>query len=555
MPKNRATMPTEDARAPEPADTLAMALLEAYQLPAIPSSNAYQAARQAFEAFLQGATCVDIAASALKGIPEVLLDVDDAKATLKPLVVRHGKLYLSRLDHLEEQVALQIKARLAPRDATRVVGAHWLPQPKANTTFTGVDQQKAVHLAVQSSFAVLTGGPGTGKTTTAACIIGATLETHGLKLEDIRLCAPTGRAASQLHGGLIEGDKALALNATRLGCADADDMRRRLPKSYTIHKFVRNPEMMAGAKLVVVDECSMVDLALFHSLLKLIPADARIVLIGDPQQLPSVDTGSVFADLCGNAQIQGHLVTLKEPLRAEGEAKVWYDFVVGYRNPTQTSHPKSGLEKAEAKAIIAASLEGFRAIAVLSRDPAYADRSATPSAEKLQALTASIKSVRILCAYHRGELGVRRLNETIRKELGLVAPDAPGSLVMITRNDHKVTDLSNGDVGLVVSDGLVWFPGKTVAIPFNQLPPNTPAFATTIHKSQGSEYDKVLLVLPPADKSSEEDGVEPFINKQLIFTGITRARRTIALFSTSETLYQALDTPAVRASGLSERLS
>lgn len=553
MPKNRPTMPSDDAQAPESADTLATALLQAYQVPAIPSSKAYQAARRAFEAFLQGATCVDIAANALQGIPEVLLDVDDAKATLKPLVVRHGKLYLGRLDHLEERLALQIKARLTPLDTTRVAGPHWLPQPKANSTFTGVDQQKAVQLAVQTSFTVLTGGPGTGKTTTAACIIGATLETHGLRLEDIRLCAPTGRAASQLHGGLIEGDKALAVNATRLGCADADDLRRRLPKSYTIHKFVRNPEMMVGAKLVIVDECSMVDLALFHGLLKLIPADARIVLIGDPQQLPSVDTGSVFADLCGNARLQGHLVTLKEPLRAEGEAKTWYDFVVAYRNQTQSVHPVRGLEKADVKAVLAASLEGFRAIVTLAKDPTFANRSSTPSAEKLQALAAAIKSVRILCAYHRGELGVRRLNETIRKELGLVAPDAPGSLVMITRNDHKVTDLSNGDVGLVVADGLVWFPGKTVAIPFNQLPPNTPAFATTIHKSQGSEYDKVLLVLPPADKTEDDDS-EPFINKQLIFTGITRARRTITLFTTSETLYQALDTPAVRASGLSERL-
>jgi len=126
---------------------------------------------------------------------------------------------------------------------------------------------------------------------------------------------------------------------------------------------------------------------------------------------------------------------------------------------------------------------------------------------------------------------------------------------MITRNDHKVTDLSNGDVGLVVADGLVWFPGKTVAIPFNQLPPNTPAFATTIHKSQGSEYDKVLLVLPPAEASPDEADTEPFINKQLIFTGITRARRTISIFSTSFTLYEALDHRAERASGLSERLS
>ena len=545
-------MPFEISNEQDPAATLTQALLQAYQLPATPQSNAFKAVKKAFSAFLQGSTCEKISPDELVDIPEALIDIDDLKPTRKPLVVRYGKVYLTRLDHLEQRLADQIKARLQPLDTKAKPGAHWLPKPKPS--FTGVDQQNAVKLAIQTSLFVLTGGPGTGKTTTAACIIGANLEYHRLRLEDVRLCAPTGRAASQLHGGLIDASKALAMHCEKLGCKDIVELKHRLPKSYTIHKFVHNPEMMEGAKLIIVDECSMIDLGLFHELLSIIPSDARIVLIGDPQQLPSVDTGSVFADLCGNARLQAHLVTLKEPLRAEGEAKVWYDFVVAYRNPTQTSHPTSGLEKAEAKAIIAASLEGFRAIVTLAKDPTFTKRSATPSAEKLQALTASIKSVRILCAYHRGELGVRRLNETIRKELGLVAPDAPGCLVMITRNDHKVTDLSNGDVGLVVADGLVWFPGKTVAIPFNQLPPNTPAFATTIHKSQGSEYDKVLLVLPPADKSSEEDGIEPFINKQLIFTGITRARRTIALFSTSETLYQALDTPAVRASGLSERL-
>jgi len=555
MPKpNPSSLPVQSGTT-EPATTLATALLEAYRIAPAPSSHAYQAARKAYTAFLQGATCVDVAPASLLGIPEALIDIDDTRQTLKPLVVRHGKLYLARLDHLEEQLAGLIKTRLTAPDAKFTPAPVWLPQPKPNSTFTGIDQQSAVKLAVQTPFAVLTGGPGTGKTTTAACIIGATLETHGLKLEDIRLCAPTGRAASQLHGGLIEADKALAVNAERLGCKDLEELRRRLPKSYTIHKFIRNPDMMIGAKLVIVDECSMVDLALFHSLLKLIPADARIVLIGDPQQLPSVDTGSVFADICVNARLQAHLVTLKEPIRAEGEAKTWYDFVVRYKNRTNTPHPGHGLQPADAKALRAASLVEFKAIVALAGDPAYANRTISPAPEKLKALADKIKSARILCAYHRGELGVRKLNESTRKELGLTTPDAPGSLVMITRNDHKVTDLSNGDVGLVVADGLVWFPGKTVAIPFNQLPPNTPAFATTIHKSQGSEYDKVLLVLPPAEASPDEADTEPFINKQLTFTGITRARRTISIFSTSSTLYEALDHRAERASGLSERLS
>ena len=551
MPNLSARMTT----APEfvPAATLATALLESYNVPAKPGSKAFNLAQAAFETFLRGATCVEVEASSLVDVPDCLLAIDKPSTTKKPLVVRNGKLYLARLDHLEALLAQQILERLKPRNADVTPQAHWLPQPKPDSTFTAADQREAVKLAVQAPFAVLTGGPGTGKTTTASCIIGATLETYKIKPEDVRLCAPTGRAASQLHGGLIEDDKALVKNAKHLGCQSNEELRQRLPKAYTIHKFIRNPDMMEGAKLVVVDECSMIDLGLFHDLLRLIPKDARIVLIGDPQQLPSVDTGSVFRDLCGQGCLASYLVTLKEPIRAQGQAKTWYDFVVEYKDRTRTPHPAEGLVKASADNVMAACIEAFKAIVKLAHEECYTNPAVTPSAKALLMLSQTIKSIRVLCAFHRGPLGVRKLNEAIRNALNLEGSESPGALIMITRNDHDVTDLSNGDVGLVVKGGRVWFPGKTVAIPFNQLPPHTPAFATTIHKSQGSEYGKVLLVLPqPEDEPNEE--AEPFINKQLVFTGITRARDTIALFTTSDILYTALGKSADRASGLAERL-
>jgi exodeoxyribonuclease V alpha subunit len=545
-------MPSEISNEQDPASTLTQALLQAYQLPTTPQSNAFKAVKKAFSAFLQGSTCEKISHDELVDIPEALIDVDDLKLTRKPLVVRYGKVYLTRLDHLEQRLADQIKARLLPLDTKAKPKAHWLPKPKPS--FTGVDQQNSVKLAVQASLFVLTGGPGTGKTTTAACIIGANLEYHRLRLEDVRLCAPTGRAASQLHGGLIDASKALAIHCEKLGCKDVVELKHRLPKSYTIHKFVHNPEMMEGAKLVIVDECSMIDLGLFHELLSIIPSDARIVLIGDPQQLPSVDTGSVFADICRNQLIRDRLCTLTEPLRADGQARTWYNFAVGYQERKKTPHPEQGLREAKITAVLESSLEKYQSVAKLANSSVYSKPEEPPTAAQLVDLENNIKSVRILCAYHGGELGVRKLNERIRKELGLKKPDSPGSLVMITRNDARVTNLSNGDVGLVVKDGLVWFPGKTVAIPFNQLPPNTPAFATTIHKSQGSEYSSVLLVLPKPDSNDEEDNREAFINKQLVFTGITRAKDNLTVFSTSDTLYDALDEPADRASGLDKRL-
>lgn len=537
----------------EPATTLAKALLESYDIPAEPGSNAFKLAQSAFATFLRGATCEDVAEANLKNVPDCLLAIETQTTTKKPLIIRNRKLYLARLDHLEDLLAKQILGRLRPRNTDTLPLAHWLPQPIPDSDFTAADQREAVKLAVQAPFAILTGGPGTGKTTTASCIIGATLEAYNILPEDVRLCAPTGRAASQLRGGLIEDDKTLVINTERIGCRSKDELQRRLPKAYTIHKFIRNPEMMEGAKLVLIDECSMIDLGLFHDLLKLIPVDSRIILIGDPQQLPSVETGSVFRDICGQGRLSPYLVTLKEPLRAKGQAKTWYDFVVDYKDRTSTPHPAEGLVVAGADAVLAGCIEKFKEVVKLAHEVCYTDEAKSPSEAELKKLSKAIKSIRVLCAFHRGPLGVRKLNEAIRKALGLESPESPGALIMVTQNDHDVTDLSNGDVGLVVKGGRVWFPGKTVSIPFNQLPPHTPAFATTIHKSQGSEYGKVLLVLPKPEEEADEDS-EPFINKQLVFTGITRARDTIAIFSTSEILYTALGKSAERASGLAERL-
>ena len=548
-------MPATSSSSLEPSAVLTQALLEAYRLPSTSDTPAYLATKQAFEAYLRGSTCIDTDDQSLAGIPATFLTVDPALRSTVPLIRRGDKLYLSKLDHLEQTLADAIHRRLRKPDRTLKPGAHWLPQPKPGSPFTCADQQKAVQLAVQTELLVLTGGPGTGKTTTAACIIGATLEAHDLRLEDIRLCAPTGRAASQLQSGLGSTDKALAQNLSRLACADIAELQRRLPKSYTIHKFVHNAEMMAGAKLVIVDECSMIDLSLFLNLLKIIPDDARLVLIGDPQQLPSVETGSVFADLCRSRQIEAeHIAMLKEPFRAQGEAKTWFDFVVGYQDQQRTPPQADGIHQPDLDSILAECLPEFGKVVELAKQPCYATTGSSLEPRQSEAIAKAIKSVRILCAYHGGKFGVRKLNEIIRKRLGLGDESSAGSLVMVTRNDHKVTNLSNGDVGLVGGNDLVWFPDMALPIPFTQLPPNTHAFATTIHKSQGSEYGKVLLVLPPQEQDKADAHIEPFITKQLVFTGITRAQQTIAIFSTAEIVCRALDTPADRATGLKERL-
>jgi len=412
-------------------------------------------------------------------------------------------------------------------------------------------------MAVQTSLVVLCGGPGTGKTTTAACMIGAAI-SNGLDLKDIRICAPTGRAASRLRLGLAEEGKPLSNNLKALSCANREEFLGKLPKAYTIHKLVRNPDEMRGAKLVVVDECSMIDLFLFHRLLSLVPTDARLILIGDPQQLPSVDTGSVFEDICRSKALAKRKVTLRQKFRATKQASEWTQYAEAIMAGKEDLKAPGEFLTTTNEALLEACLKGFETMRDLAVSSDFETIGLTDPKVKANILEQRINllkqttSTRVLCARRGGKHGVNKINELVRKKLGLKDEDQPGSLIMITRNDHKVTDLSNGDVGIVVKGGRVWFPGKTVSIDFNQLPPHAPAFATTIHKAQGSEYDHVILVIPKKDADSEES--DEFISQQLVFTGITRAVSKLTVFGDKDLIVEALKKPALKASGLQARL-
>lgn len=546
------------------AKLLASTLLAAYGPEASQDQALLQLAFSAYQAALKGSTCapagpIDTAAL-LKKHPGIIEEAPQ-KAS-KALIVRPSDsglmVYLGRLDQLEGKVRDQLAARnKAEFDPNKKPLGIWLPADVPERQQTCVDQRSAVTKAVQTKFVVLCGGPGTGKTTTAACMIGAAI-SNGLNLSDIRICAPTGRAASRLRLGLAEEGKPLSNNLEALSCANREEFLGKLPKAYTIHKLVRNPDEMTGAKLVVVDECSMIDLFLFHRLLSLVPEDAHLILIGDPQQLPSVDTGSVFDDICRSEALENRKVTLRQKFRATKQASEWTQYAEAIMAGKEDLKSPGEFLTTTNEALLEACLKGFetmRDLAVSSDFETHGLTDPKVKANILEQRTTLLKqttSTRVLCARRGGKHGVNKINELVRKKLGLKDEDQPGSLIMITRNDHKVTDLSNGDVGIVVKGGRVWFPGKTVSIDFNQLPPHASAFATTIHKAQGSEYDHVNLVIPKKDGESEES--DDFISQQLVFTGFTRAVSKLTVFGDEELIVEALKKPALKASGLQARL-
>jgi exodeoxyribonuclease V alpha subunit len=546
------------------AKLLASTLLAAYGPEASQDQALLQLAFSAYQAALKGSTCapagpIDTAAL-LKKHPGIIEEAPQ-KAS-KALIVRPSDsglmVYLGRLDELEGKVREQLAKRNEAKLQNELTPEEiWLPADVPEKKQTCVDQRSAVTMAVQTSLVVLCGGPGTGKTTTAACMIGAAI-SNGLDLKDIRICAPTGRAASRLRLGLAEEGKPLSNNLKALSCANREEFLGKLPKAYTIHKLVRNPDEMRGAKLVVVDECSMIDLFLFHRLLSLVPTDARLILIGDPQQLPSVDTGSVFEDICRSKALAKRKVTLRQKFRATKQASEWTQYAEAIMAGKEDLKAPGEFLTTTNEALLEACLKGFETMRDLAVSSDFETIGLTDPKVKANILEQRINllkqttSTRVLCARRGGKHGVNKINELVRKKLGLKDEDQPGSLIMITRNDHKVTDLSNGDVGIVVKGGRVWFPGKTVSIDFNQLPPHAPAFATTIHKAQGSEYDHVILVIPKKEADSEES--DEFISQQLVFTGITRAVSKLTVFGDKDLIVEALKKPALKASGLQARL-
>lgn len=460
-------------------------------------------------------------------------------------------------------------------------------------------QRDAVAAAVGRRLFVLTGGPGTGKTTTVLRLLLMRLRTAAAP-PLIQLAAPTGKAAQRLLQALRAGKRALRSGPQALP-DDWQPLLERIPEddASTLHRllgydphrnrFTRNHARPIAADIVVVDEASMLDLAMLRGLLAAVREDAALILLGDADQLTSVAAGSVLMDLVAALERDKapELVRLEHSFRADralarlnetvrdGDAAAFADALAAAGpsvrlRAVDDATDLRALARDWAQGLAALPLRpclpaAFSPGAGTDIAPVQASLFDQPSDPALVALAAlrALTQRQLLCALREDTFGALAVNALIESELRerwQVAPDAlwyPGRAVLITRNDYGL-HLFNGDVGLCLADAdgrlRVWFEtaaadgdGGARALPPDALPAHEGAFAITVHKSQGSEYQHVAVLLPP-------DPAHRILSRQLLYTAISRARRELDLCASTAVIEAALQQPVRRAGGLAAKL-
>ena len=505
-----------------------------------------------------------------------------------PLVLDHNRLYLYRYYAAECRLATAIRARLKPReDDSRE------PRPSVVQLFQrlfptpssgGTDWQAvAAAAALRNSLTVITGGPGTGKTTTVAKILALLLQRDPALR--IALAAPTGKAAARLTESIGVQVEGMQLD---------DAVRAALPREgRTLHRLLDyrpwsdrlgyGADQLLAEDVIVVDEASMVDLLMMDALFAAVRPGAAVILLGDQDQLASVEAGYVLGDICRAAaacgethgQALGAWYTALSGcnIASAADASPLRDSVVRLRrNYRFENRPGIG-------ALVDAVRDGDadRALATLDGGE-YEDVARLDTTITVRELLAPIDRLiddyldartpedalerlggfRVLCALRRGPTGVTGLNNAIERLLrdrGRItrATWYDRRPVLITAND-PATGLFNGDIGVTFAgdDGRtqVWFPAAEQAIRGfapARLPAHETAWAMTVHKSQGSEFGYVVLVLP-----DEENRV---VTRELLYTGVTRAKEKLEMVANEAVVRRAVGTQVTRVSGLSSMLS
>ena len=524
-------------------------------------------------------------------------------AQASPSVGLPPRLYLRRAYQAEQDVMRAVRARMDQplRDSTGSVAHLNALFPPDEQQPSHIDWQKvACALAARSSLTLITGGPGTGKTTTVVRLLAlltaqARLQHQPLR---IRLAAPTGKAASRL-GESIQSAIAQLPQDLRIEPPAAPETLHRLLQFTPDAPLREVPEL--ACDLVVVDEASMIDLEMMARLLAAVPLTARLILLGDKDQLASVEAGAVMAQLCDGAALGGYTQETADWIHAHtdqdlsafvtpsGPSAALAQHTVMLRHSRRFAHDSGiGLW---AQAVNAGDVSTVKTLlaqcppASSTQDPlfppdvdllsvprlphpsvAHAVRQgwsrwlemlrplrnphAVCSDDQALQLIDRFADFQVLCALRSGPWGVENLNLCISRWLGWgTEPWYSGRPVMVTRNDANLK-LMNGDVGLCLpsANGLrVAFvqAGQIRWVLPSRLDAVETVWAMTVHKSQGSEFAQVLLVLP--------DSPSPVLTRELIYTGITRAKMRLTLLLASQSvLLQASATRVLRSGGLSQ---
>lgn len=546
-------------------------------------------------------------------------------------------LYLRRYAGYEQRVGQSLLQRASePLAVPEAAAREWLDRFFAPNTeeSAATDWQKvACAVALRARLSVITGGPGTGKTYTAARLLALLLALHpdGSPLR-VALAAPTGKAAARLKQSIddaltrlpVPADAGLDLSALIARMGPARTLHSLLGARPDTRQFRHHAANPLDVDVLIVDEASMVHLEMMDALLQALPPTARLVLLGDKDQLASVEAGAVLGDLCQDAAagrysaataqfvlhaagqtlaaefvlpdpapvLAQQTVMLRQSRRFKGaigqlalavnrgDAIAARDVFVGAASgrdglagnlsrPQTTSteqlSPLLALQPSSPQAVCALALGA-------AGKPSYADylrlmqtgpagQGAEVSSEShanwVRSVLKAFERFRILCAVHQGDWGTLALNAAVQKALadaGLLQVKGEwyeGRPVMVTRNDAQL-GVFNGDVGVVLpgTEGKpkVWFLDGEVlrSVSVMRLAQVDTAFVMTVHKSQGSEFEHTALVLPP--------GAAEVLSRELVYTGITRAREQFTLVEAEAGFLEAaIHRPSVRASGLAQR--
>jgi exodeoxyribonuclease V alpha subunit len=527
--------------------------------------------------------------------PLVLVeDTDKGQDNKQGDSAQRVRLYLRRAWAAEQAIRQHITQRLAlpcdvPADLQQRLDALFPPSRATDApTEAQPDMQRlACEVAAQNRITLITGGPGTGKTTTVVKLLALLVGTASRDLH-IHLAAPTGKAAARLTESI--GKALIRMPA---------DVQARIPtQAQTLHRLLQthsraNPTHQLATDVVVVDEASMIDLEMMARLLQAVPPTARLILLGDKDQLASVEAGAVMSQLCTGALLRAQTVTLTHSHRFDAQSGIgqWAQAVnhalvnntpalkalwkaapdwlaslpLQQRLDGDTPEPdvtRLQLSSASDPQLAVGLRHGWHTwLTLLEAHRPSKTRLAAPCSDaQAWELLNAFTEFCVLCAVREGPLGVTQLNSQVERALGLGdSAWYAGRPLMVTRNDYAL-NLMNGDIGLCLPDahGVLRVAFAASADP-SEAPKAQPSpvrwvmpsrlesvetvFAMTVHKSQGSEFRHVLLALPAQES--------PVLTRELVYTGLTRARERLTLWAPNVgILWNACARRVMRSGGL-----
>lgn len=518
---------------------------------------------------------------ALSNLPNLVGNAD------KPLILQGRKLFLGRMWQLEHDLAVEIK-RLASAEAEEV---NFMAASKSLSDWfdskDSKEQRDAAALALLQNFMLITGGPGTGKTTTVAKLLGL-ICNNSTKLPRIALAAPTGKAAAHM---------ARALQRALDGFDLSPNIKAHLEnlEGQTVHRLLKlrppqmrpafNHEYPLALDVLVVDEASMLDLPLVLDLLRAVPTGCRLVLLGDENQLPSVGLGAVLAALSRPTALDKETAEkLEVYLPDHGFEIKGQPQALSQNNAKLTFSHRFGADSGIgclARAVV--SGEKQTAVEQFDKFPKELEMKSGRLKEQVALLYQKQQdywqavaennvalayghaaNVVVLAAWRQDADDLNQAYQEYLQRQGKVSGETPwfaGQIIMITHNDYML-EVFNGDIGLIMKDeeslnGLsACFPEKDgfKKIAISRLPDFESAFAMTVHKSQGSEYREVWLLPPSVPATTESEEEARGLDKALLYTAITRARERFVFWGNEKELCQAVGCHQKRRTALADAL-